>query len=261
MRNKKSKSWISKIRGSKNEGENDKENEKDKEKDKEKDIEEDEEEEDLNQASLKNFPSSLEYLKNENNLHWEDFNSFDLYRIITDMSPKDGNFQVGEEKISNFCKFVKDNYAELMPSGNKVNYKFNKLQNCIASPNRDIFCLIRENEMNLILFYLEEEEKIELEGHFHKLIAHQISPNGDILISASEDENVKIWDIKRKEAIHSFYLKSANCNSICISDNNQYFAISTDNEKLFIYENEPPNYNLINSIDIEFQTKKFIHFL
>lgn len=74
-----------------------------------------------------------------------------------------------------------------------------------------------------------------LEGHQHYIFDLAWSPQGDLIVSASEDGTVKVWGVSNGIQLHSFYPAAGNVRSVAVSPDGKYVAGGTSSGQIPIW--------------------------
>ena len=197
------------------------------------------------------FKSYL-HLKNEG-FYWQDFNSENIYQLLQTENEN------SDKGIYNFCIFLKEGYTEIIKSEQNNKFLFENIRTFnldISSKNLHKICVLQDNDNIIKFFNIETEETSYFKGHLEEVILSCLSNDGKLLISMSADINILIWDVETKKILHSFFLQGEFANSICISNENEKFALATDSEKLIIFSGKFP-FDKLFEINTSNQIKKF----
>ena len=75
-----------------------------------------------------------------------------------------------------------------------------------------------------------------LEGHGECVSSVAFSPDGTYLASGSNDETIKIWDLRTHECIKTLHGHRGSVNTVAFSPDGTYLASSSDNDKIKIWD-------------------------
>ncbi len=133
--------------------------------------------------------------------------------------------------IGNVPKKLKQAIAVFLP-GYEVLYR-------IADKNMDVAQFIRQGDMilfnqrNVIILWNVKEKKIihKIEGHLARITAICVSRDEKILISGTEQGDIRLWNLSSGNMIHVWSAHKENINKLQLSSCGRYLY-SASNEKI-----------------------------
>lgn len=109
----------------------------------------------------------------------------------------------------------------------------------------------------------EKKEKSRLDDYLHDFTAHEghnhavfcvsFSPDGRLLLSASGDKTVKIWDLQTRKVLHTFKEHEQWVYSVCFFHHSMAFATGCDDGRVRVWKNntEPVNHETGWTLDAD----------
>ena len=94
--------------------------------------------------------------------------------------------------------------------------------------------VVSANEHDLY-FWQNQTPISQLSGHLGKITGFQISPNGKFLVSASEDNTIRVWSV-RAQTCDKIYQVEHPIHSLAIFPNKRFFAAGDDQGTLHIWQ-------------------------
>eukprot|EP01080_Neovahlkampfia_damariscottae_P004397 gene4397-7772_t len=99
--------------------------------------------------------------------------------------------------------------------------------------NSDSHCFTSGLDATIKMYDLENEKEIEIGKHSKAIRC--LTFNNNRLYSGSWDETVKVWDIEKKECLHTFELPG-KVYSMDISKDGKHLVVGTHGRHVYIYD-------------------------
>jgi WD40 repeat protein len=116
------------------------------------------------------------------------------------------------------------------------------LKNVVSFSNNDKYIIATNDDNSVVLFDVDSIVEKTFQGHNDEVNSAFLNPNGDLLISSSNDKTVRIWDVQSEKEVTRLEAHQWEVNMAVFSSNSLFALSASEDHSAILWDSNKGEY-------------------